>query len=235
MDLGGDGFAVNELGGHRESSGDADILAARATLGLFYFCPFHFVLTVTDLTLQRGNRTLAKGVNLSLPAGQVLHLSGRNGTGKTTLLELLAGLREAEAGQITQRPLSSELHWVGHKNALNLNLTPQENLEFWCGLHAADASQIPAVLDRMGVKAQRHRPCRTLSAGQKRRTALARLLLVPRKLWLLDEPLDGLDAQGLSLFAELLNTHLDQSGAALITSHQAMPTAVTRVQAFVLP
>lgn len=192
------------------------------------------LLTVAALTLQRGSRRLANDVRLTLAPGQALHLRGDNGVGKTTLLEMLAGLRDADVAQIPERPEPAALHWIGHKNALNLNLTPQENLEFWCGVHDADATRVAAVLTRMGVARQRHRPCRTLSAGQKRRTALARLLLSSRKLWLLDEPLDGLDAQGLSLFAELLNAHLDGGGAAIITSHQPLPVAVTRVQALVL-
>ena len=188
------------------------------------------LLSVEALTLYRGSRKLAADLSFGLDAGTALHLRGSNGVGKTTLLEVLSGLRRVEEGQVSQRPDSSQLHWLGHKNALNLSLTPQENLEFWCGLHAVDASGISAALENLGVSRVRHRPCRTLSAGQKRRTALARLLLSPRKLWLLDEPLDGLDAQGLALFADLLNQHLQLGGAAVITSHQPLPVGVMSVR-----
>lgn len=188
------------------------------------------LFAVEALTLYRGSRKLAADLSFALEAGTALHLRGRNGIGKTTLLEVLSGLRRVEEGRITQRPDSSELHWLGHKNALNLSLTPQENLEFWCGLHGVDAAGIPSALETLGVSRVRHRPCRTLSAGQKRRTALARLLLSPRKLWLLDEPLDGLDVQGLSLFAELLNAHLKAGGAAVVTSHQPLPVGVATVR-----
>ena len=188
------------------------------------------LLAVEALTLCRGSRKLAADLSFDLDTGTALHLRGSNGVGKTTLLEVLSDLRRVEAGQVSQRPDPSQLHWLGHKNALNLSLTPQENLEFWCGLHAVDVAGISSALEKLGVSRVRHRPCRTLSAGQKRRTALARLLLSPRKLWLLDEPLDGLDAQGLALFADLLNQHLQRGGAAVITSHQPLPLGVMSVR-----
>lgn len=192
------------------------------------------ILAVEALTLYRGSRKLAAELSFVLEAGEVLHLRGANGIGKTSLLETLSGLRRVEQGQLVQAPEPSQLHWLGHKNALNLSLTPQENLEFWCGLNEVPVNTIAPALETIGVSRVRHRPCRTLSAGQKRRSALARLLLSPRKLWLLDEPLDGLDAQGLALFADLLNTHLKIGGAAIITSHQALPSAVRNVRELVL-
>lgn len=192
------------------------------------------ILAVEALTLFRSSRKLVANLSFALEAGEVLHLRGANGIGKTSLLETLSGLRHVEEGQIVQSAEPSQLHWLGHKNALNLSLTPQENLEFWCGLNEISMETIAPALETLGVSRVRHRACRTLSAGQKRRTALARLLLSPRKLWLLDEPLDGLDAQGLSLFAELLNRHLQQGGGAIITSHQALPSAVTCVRELVL-
>lgn len=161
-------------------------------------------------------------------------MRGGNGVGKTSLLEVLCGLRAPLEGGFTMRPPPEQVHWVGHKNALNLALTPTENLEFWCGLNGLAASGFMPVLQRLGIERLRHRPCRTLSAGQKRRCALARLLLVKRQLWLLDEPLDGLDAQGLALFAGMLREHLDNRGAAGITSHQPLPAGVPGVREWLL-
>jgi heme exporter protein A len=192
------------------------------------------ILAVEALALHRGNRKLAANLSFSLLAGEVLHLRGANGIGKTSLLETLSGLRRVEQGRLVPAPEPTQLHWLGHKNALNLALTPQENLEFWCGLNQISFKTIAPALETLGVNRVRHRPCRTLSAGQKRRSALARLLLSPRKLWLLDEPLDGLDAQGLSLFAELLNEHVKPGGAAVITSHQALPPTVLNMRELVL-
>lgn len=188
------------------------------------------ILEAKALTVTRGHRPLVSDLSFALAAGEVLHLRGSNGAGKTSLLEVLSGLRSVAAGTMTPEPEGGRLHWLGHKNALNLALTPVENLEFWCGLNGRAAHGLVAVLEKLGVAKVRHRPCRTLSAGQKRRSALARLLLDQRPLWLLDEPLDGLDAQGLELFAELLKAHLQGGGAAIITSHQPLPAGVPGVR-----
>lgn len=188
------------------------------------------ILEVKALTVSRGSRPLVSDLSFALAAGEVLHLRGSNGAGKTSLLEVLSGLRTATAGAMTPEPEGGRLHWLGHKNALNLALTPIENLEFWCGLNGRPTNGLVPALERLGVAKVRHRPCRTLSAGQKRRSALARLLLDQRALWLLDEPLDGLDAQGLELFANLLKTHLQSGGSAIITSHQPLPAGVPGVR-----
>lgn len=188
------------------------------------------ILEAKALTVTRGSRPLVSDLSFALAAGEVLHLRGSNGAGKTSLLEVLSGLRAEAAGTISPEPEGARLHWLGHKNALNLALTPVENLEFWCGLNGRVATGLVPVLEQLGIAKVRHRACRTLSAGQKRRSALARLLLDRRPLWLLDEPLDGLDAQGLELFAELLKAHLQQGGAAIITSHQPLPAGVPGVR-----
>ncbi|MGH8505741.1 MAG: heme ABC exporter ATP-binding protein CcmA [Stenotrophobium sp.] len=184
------------------------------------------ILAAEDLSIHRGYRCLIRNLGLAVNGGEAIHLTGSNGVGKTSLLETLAGLRTPAAGTVKPHAEARSLHWIGHKNALNLSLTPQENLEFWCGLNDQRGTGIVEVLTQMGVERVRHRPCRTLSAGQKRRTALARLLIVHRPLWLLDEPLDGLDAQGLQCFAGLLQGHLDAGGGAVITSHQPLPAGI---------
>ena len=186
------------------------------------------LLAATGLCMGRGDRQLLSDLNFSLGAGDVLHIRGRNGAGKSSLIEVLAGLRPQQAGQLT-RPEASQVHWLGHRNALNADLSISENLASWCALNAVKASTIPAALERMGLSRLRYRHVRTLSAGQKRRAALARLLLVQRPLWLLDEPLSGLDAEGARLLGDLLNEHLVAEGAVLITSHQALPGRLPRV------
>ncbi len=177
---------------------------------------------------------LFERLDLSLADGEILHLQGANGAGKTSLLETLAGLRRPASGQVLGLPDERGLHWLGHRNALNLSLSVLENLEFWCGLNGASAQACQPALERVGIWKLRHRLVRTLSAGQKRRAALARLLAQRRPLWLLDEPLDGLDRQGLELFAQLLGEHAAGGGGAIVTSHQPLPAGLSGVRNLVL-
>lgn len=181
------------------------------------------LISVKGLSIQRGERTLLENIRFDLDAGQALHVAGANGSGKTTLLETLCGLRTAGQGTIHGLESPESFHWLGHRNALNPALTILENLRFWCGLQAASDDRIESALDRWHIRSHRHRLCRELSIGQKRRAALARLLTVRRPLWLLDEPLSGLDTGGVEIFSDLLRGHLAQGGAALVTSHQSLP------------
>ena len=181
-------------------------------------------LEVRQLVVTRGDRTVIDGLSFQVAPGEVLHLLGRNGAGKTSLLEVLCGLRQAERGVIASGPDDGQRHWVGHKNALNPVLSALENLQFWAGLNDVKLADPKAAMDAVGLN-PRHasRPSGQLSTGQKRRAALARLVAVPRPWWLLDEPLAGLDVQGLALFAGLLRAHVDGGGAAIVTSHQPLP------------
>lgn len=179
-------------------------------------------LVIEALAVARGDRRLFENLSLTANPGEALHLLGRNGAGKTSLLETLAGLRRPEQGRVSG-PAVEQLHWLGHKNALHPALSAVENLEHWCGLQHANPAAISGALDRLHLKAARHRPVRSLSTGQKRRTALARLLVQKRPWWLLDEPLAGLDVDGVALIAGLLAEHCAGGGGALLTSHQALP------------
>lgn len=183
-------------------------------------------LHVHELAIVRGDRRIIAGLGFSVAAGEVLHLQGRNGAGKTSLLEVLAGLRRADEGWIEGLPDAQERHWIGHKNALNAALTPLENLESWAGINGLRLAAPREALIAVGLKAQLPRLCGQLSTGQKRRAALARLVAVPRRWWLLDEPLAGLDAEGLDVFARLLTGHAAGGGSAIVTSHQPLPEQV---------
>ena len=185
-------------------------------------------LSASDLSIGRGDRILLSGLDLSISSGDVLHLKGRNGAGKSSLIEVLVGLRPARGGRL-QRPDASGFHWIGHRNGLNADLGVRENLEAWCALNGVPSAAIGAALERTGLSKLRHRLVRTLSAGQKRRSALARLLLVQRPLWLLDEPLSGLDAEGLVLLGQLMNEHVAGEGGIVVTSHQPLPGRLPRV------
>jgi heme exporter protein A len=182
------------------------------------------VLRVRQLTVARGERMLFAPLNFELIAGETLHVEGRNGAGKTSLLEALASLRAAAAGAVEPATHAAH-HWLGHRNGLHPLLSPIENLRFWSGLNEVRADPLPA-LQRVGIAALRHRPCGRLSTGQKRRAALARLLVVRRPLWLLDEPLAGLDTAGQRLLVELLSEHAASGGATVLTSHQPLPASL---------
>ena len=188
-------------------------------------------LTIADLACRRGNRVLFRGVNLKLRAREAVWLRGRNGRGKTSLLRLAAGLSVPESGQVLwgDAPVRRadgflpRLLYIGHSNALKDDLTALEALQFLARLHgrADDNASLHAALERLGMASRRDAPVRTLSQGQRRRVALARLALERAPgLWVLDEPYDALDVDGLQVVNELLRAHLARGGSVLLTSHQ---------------
>jgi len=172
-------------------------------------------LVVDRLDVARGGLTVLEAVSFRLPAGQALLLRGPNGIGKTTLLRTLAGLQPAVAGQISVPPES--LAYAAHADGLKAVLTVEENLRFWAAIHGAGG--VAGAMAQMNLTDLRGRPAAQLSAGQKRRLGLARLLVTGRPIWVLDEPTVSLDTASVALFAGVVRAHLAAGGMALIATH----------------
>lgn len=198
-------------------------------------------LEASHLKCIRGERTLFDALGFRLQGGQMLYLRGANGAGKTSLLRLLCGLAQPEAGQIlwNGRPVTeqtalfrSELFYLGHLNALQEALTVDDNLAFYAALGgmAPDAAATARALERMGLRGCQRRLVRHLSQGQKRRVALARLMLNRASLWVLDEPFVALDQASLDLLAGVIGQHLQRGGMAVLTSHQQVDIPGAQVQ-----
>jgi heme exporter protein A len=188
-------------------------------------------LTAEKLTVQRGSRRLVEGLSFTVKAGQALALEGANGAGKTSLLRIIAGFLPAPAGRVVLTEGDTEISepeergkfigWLGHHDALKGALTVSEMLDFFGRLHGVSGDK-PALLEQVGLTRQAELPCRYLSAGQRRRLALARLLLTQRPLWLLDEPFAALDTAGKALVARLIAMHCGQGGMVIAATHDPL-------------
>ena len=197
-----------------------------------------WVLTAMDLACQKAQRTLFEGVSLVVPAGSWLHIEGGNGCGKTSLLRILCGLSPAARGHVrwaepelegaagsteakSARPDRSVLHYIGHALGLKPDLSATENLCLDAQVSGLALSREQAVqaLAAQGLKSRAHLPVRVLSQGQRQGVALARLRTSPARLWVLDEPLVGLDTQATAIARNLLQSHVDAGGAIVMTSH----------------
>ena len=186
------------------------------------FLLFTASLSISNLSASRGGYALFEGVSFDLQAGEALRVTGPNGTGKTTLLRCLAGLVRADAGIISSSP-EGLIHYLGHLNAMKPQLTVAENLNFWAAFDGGE--HIHAALETMNLVRLRYLPFNVLSSGQKRRVALARLLLSPRPVWLLDEPTVGLDVSSLALVENLLESQLSKGGIIVAATHTPLGTA----------
>ena len=164
------------------------------------------------LACIRGQTLVFENLSFAVAPGQVVALTGANGSGKTSLLRVMAGLLEPSAGTLGERP---PLHWIGADNALKPELTVKQNLAFFSG----GENTIPA-LEKLGIARLADAPARALSAGQRRRAALARLFLADRPLWLLDEPATGLDDGSAKNLARLVRDHASGGGMAVIATHE---------------
>lgn len=180
-------------------------------------------LKAQDLTCARGGRIVFRHLSLSLRPGQLMQLAGPNGSGKSSLLRLIAGLNEAQAGSVALEggaedlSLGQQAHYVAHQEPVKSALTVAENLAFWRDfLGGGDVDEALAAFDLSRLASY---PAGLLSAGQKRRLALARIVLVPRLLWLLDEPTVGLDTASLERFVKVMAKQLDDGGMIIAATH----------------
>lgn len=195
-------------------------------------------LAVKNLACIRNDRLLFRGVNFSLNPGEVLHIQGPNGVGKSSLLRILCGLLEPAEGEILwQGRLSSadplefrrSLGYLGHKLGLKERLTVEENVRLFEGGGNIVAAPLNA-LERLGVLKLKNHRCETLSAGQKQRVALARLLAKNCQLWLLDEPFTAVDSAGIADLEGVLREHVKGGGLVVLTSHQPIEVSGLAIQ-----
>jgi heme exporter protein A len=196
-------------------------------------------LDIEALSLWRGERMLFRDLAFSVLAGEALQLEGANGSGKTSLLRAIAGFLEPRAGTIRVRTSGGDLFasgeeradfigWLGHQDGAKSQLTPLEALGFYARYYGGTA-RVDEALQRVGLSRLSDLPAQYLSAGQKRRLALARLSLSARPLWLLDEPLASLDTSGKALVAELVSQHCKDGGLAVIATHEPLGFAGPRL------
>jgi heme exporter protein A len=190
------------------------------------------MLIADGLTSIRGGRTLFAGLAVSVDAGEALVLSGPNGSGKTTLLRTIAGFLRPAAGEIRlecgdpERSLLEQCHYVGHGDSIKASLTVQENAAFWAAFLGGAPTRVDSALAAFGLQGLLDTPAAYLSAGQRRRLGLARILLAERPLWLLDEPTASLDDAAQKMLIAVIEVHLRAGGLLVAASHE--PLALSR-------
>jgi len=196
------------------------------------------LLEARDIGVSRGENLLFQNQSFTLAAGQALQLQGENGSGKTTLLRALATLIPLDEGELRWRGQTlprardeyfAQLCFAGHRAGIKDNLNAIENIKH-SGLHTTPTDEACSqALQRTGLVDREHLPCRVLSAGQRRRVLLARVILSGAALWLLDEPLSALDTSGVALLSELVTEHLHSGGAVVYSTHQPLPLGSVNV------
>jgi len=202
------------------------------------------LLDVINIECTRGDRSLFRAVTFSVQPGQLLHIAGRNGAGKTTLLRTICGLTRPAHGEIRWnrepiRKLGNEyfraLAFVGHSNGTQGELTCIENLRAATDLHRpVTEDEIAEAMAQVGLSAYLHMPAKVLSQGQKRRLALTRLLLLDKKLWVLDEPFSALDTDSVANMDRVIGKHIEAQGMVILTSHQTVTVSAATVNRVIL-
>ena len=196
-------------------------------------------LETANLECVRSDRMLFTGLNLTLKPGNLIQVEGPNGSGKTSLLRILCGLTEPAQGAVlwcgqnirrNWLDFMSQVSYLGHTAGIKMDLSPYENLKIARGLGVPKAGvKIDEALEKVGLLGFEDVPARTLSAGQKRRVALARLIATDSRVWILDEPFTALDVKGVKLVERLLSEHMAQGGMAVITTHHPVHLAQGQV------
>ena len=196
------------------------------------------LLQVNSLSCERDDRLLFAGLNFTVQAGEVWQISGPNGSGKTSLLRILTGLADHYDGEIlwqgvplsrNRQAVNSEIQYLGHLPGIKQTLTAQENLRWYLSLYRQSLvdDKIDQALAQVGLSGFEDIPCGHLSAGQQRRVNLARLFLVPAKLWILDEPLTAIDKDGVAAIERHIAEFVQGGGAVIVTTHQTLNLPVT--------
>jgi len=189
-------------------------------------------LTVSDLSCVRGDYRIFDSVGFEVDAGEAVQLTGDNGSGKSSLLRLVCGLLERESGGVSLQgaapgaEIADLCHYLGHDNGLKAPMTAMENLQFWRAVFGRTGLEALAALRTVGLERIADLPTGYLSAGQKRRVAIARLLVSKRPIWLLDEPTSALDAASENLLGRLVDEHLGAGGLVIAATHMPLPFAI---------
>jgi heme exporter protein A len=191
-------------------------------------------LCAVDLACHRGGRDVFSGLSFAVASGEALTVTGRNGAGKSSLLRTIAGLVRIAHGRLTledgdpELTVAEQAHYLGHQDALKPSLTVAENLRFWAGFLGAGPADIHPALDAVGLDELTDLPAAYLSAGQRRRLSIARLLAVKRPIWLLDEPTSTLDSSAQERLAGVMRAHLTEGGLILAATHGSLGLGLTQ-------
>ncbi|HZP76928.1 MAG TPA: heme ABC exporter ATP-binding protein CcmA [Pseudolabrys sp.] len=191
-------------------------------------------LIADKLQCRRGGRLVFADLSFAIASGEALAVTGRNGAGKSSLLRVIAGLVRLAGGTLgleageADRSIGEQAHYVGHQDAAKPSLSVRENLKFWCAYLGSGGAPLDQALDAVGLGELDHLPAAYLSAGQKRRLSLARLVAVKRPIWLLDEPTSALDAPSQDRLAGIMRAHLADGGLILAATHAPLGLANAR-------